>query len=73
MAFAHDTQRASGAAPILHRIATIRAELADRVAKHRLYRETLAELQGLGARDLDDLGLTGVDLRALAREAANAA
>ena len=73
MAFAHDTQRASTAAPILHWIATFRADLAERVAKYRLYRETLAELQTLGARDLDDLGLAGADLRVIARATAYAA
>ena len=37
---------------------------------HRVYRETLAELQALSARELADLGLNASMLRSVALEAA---
>ena len=41
-----------------------------RLARYRLYRQTLAELRGLGNRDLADLGLNRSMLRRVAWQAA---
>ena len=49
--------------------ATIR-ELATGFAKYRLYRRTLAELQGLSGRELADLGLNRTEIRRVAYFAA---
>ncbi len=42
----------------------------QRVAQYRMYRATLNELQHLGDRELDDLGLHRSQLRAVAYDAA---
>ena len=52
------------------RIAHLRDILATRFAQHKAYRETLNELESLSKRELDDLGLSTLNLRAVAREAA---
>lgn len=52
------------------RFASIRAEWADKAAKRKVFRETLAELQSLSNRDLADLGLNASTLRSVAHEAA---
>jgi len=44
--------------------------LRTRRAKHRVYRQTLTELQALSDRELADLGLTRAMLRGLAMDAA---
>ena len=48
--------------------ANILRGLVERFLKYRLYRATLNELQGLSARELDDLGLHRSQLRAVAYE-----
>ena len=70
MAFAHDTQRAQAGASFFQRVADLRADLADRVNKYRLYRSTVAELGQLNERELNDLGLSSSDIAAVARAAA---
>ncbi len=57
MAYAQDTLTLGGS--IVERIKAVRAALADRSAKNRVYRQTLRELDGLSDRDLADLGLPG--------------
>ena len=52
--------------------ARLDAVIADRRAaysKWQLYRQTLAELRSLNARELTDLGLAPGSLKAVAREA----
>ncbi len=70
MAFAHDTQRANQGASLAQRLGFLRADLADRVAKYRLYRATVNELAMLSERELNDLGLSSADIPAVARQAA---
>ena len=43
---------------------------AARHAKHRVYKQTLNELSQLSDRDLTDLGFRRVDLKSIARDAA---
>jgi uncharacterized protein YjiS (DUF1127 family) len=52
------------------RIAEIRKDLMDAWRAHRIYRQTLAELQALSPRELNDLGLNATMLRSIALEAA---
>lgn len=42
----------------------------EMAGKRRVYRQTLNELQGLSARDLDDLGIAPSQLRSVAYAAA---
>ncbi|HVG46749.1 MAG TPA: DUF1127 domain-containing protein [Rubellimicrobium sp.] len=70
MAFAHDTQRAHQGASLAQRFGVLRADLADRVTKYRLYRTTVNELAQLTERELNDLGLSTADIPAVARQAA---
>ena len=44
--------------------------MADRAAKRKVYRTTLAELEVLSTRDLADLGIARSSIRAIAYEAA---
>lgn len=46
------------------------ADLAGRIARYRLYRQTLNELAALNNSDLADLGICRAQIRALAYEAA---
>ncbi len=50
--------------------ATLFDTAAQRYAKHRVYRETYAELAALGDRELNDLGLSRSMIRGLALDAA---
>lgn len=70
MAFAHDTHRAHDSASIWTRLGGLRADLAERVAKYRLYRATVNELSSLSDRELHDLGLGYADIEAVALKAA---
>lgn len=49
---------------------SVMARIADRRARNKIYRETLAELNGLSDRDLNDLGLARSNIRSVAWEAA---
>ncbi len=44
--------------------------LAQTFSRYRAYRQTLNELHDLGDRELDDLGLSRSEFRAIARKAA---
>lgn len=71
MAFANDTHRTHAAgATLWDRLADLRAALGERVARHRLYRQTVEELGALSDRDLADLGLHRALIADVAREAA---
>lgn len=52
------------------RLAEIRADLTEAWRAHRVYRQTLNELQALSDRELADLGLSRSALRSVALEAA---
>jgi uncharacterized protein YjiS (DUF1127 family) len=52
------------------RLAEIRKDLAEAWRAHRVYRQTLRELQALSLRELNDLGLNPSTLRTVALEAA---
>jgi uncharacterized protein YjiS (DUF1127 family) len=57
-------------APLLQRMSGLRAELADKLAKRKLYNSTLRELDALSDRDLNDLGLSRSVIKSIAFEAA---
>jgi len=44
--------------------------MAQRTARYRTYRRTLAELQSLSDRDLTDLGVSRLSIRSIAYKAA---
>ena len=52
------------------RFSTLRANIVARLARHRLYRQTFAELSLLSDRDLTDLGLHRTQIASIASEAA---
>jgi uncharacterized protein YjiS (DUF1127 family) len=52
------------------RFEAMRAELADKFAKRKVYRTTVAELESLSNRDLADLGLSRSMITGIALEAA---
>ena len=54
-----------------NRLSAFVADLRSYLAKRRVYRDTLRELQSLSARELNDLGLNRTMLRGIAWEAAN--
>ena len=64
------SNRTTAALGLGDRIAEIRKDLADAWRAHRIYRQTLRELQGLSLRELNDLGLNPSMLRTIALEAA---
>ncbi|MCX7300573.1 MAG: DUF1127 domain-containing protein [Rhodobacterales bacterium] len=68
MAYATDN-RASGAS-LIQKISEFRAAMNDRVAKYKLYRQTLDELARLDDRDLRDLGISRSMIKGIATEAA---
>lgn len=68
MAYNTDTTFAGFA--LNQRIATLRAEFADRMAKRKVYRTTIAELESLSNRDLSDLGLSRAMIKSIALETA---
>ena len=45
-------------------------ELKDKIARYRMYRETINELSSLSGRELTDLGMSRAQLRSVAYEAA---
>lgn len=64
MAFASDTTRRAPAG------SSIFADIAGRIARYRLYRQTHNELAALNNSDLADLGICRAQIRALAYEVA---
>ena len=67
---AYVSVRTSEGSTIGNRLMALTASLRDRLAKRRLFRRTLRELQGLSARQLADLGLNRSMLRRMAWQAA---
>ena len=67
MAYANDTMAIGG---FLGRIRALRADLADRMARNRLFAQTRNELSQLSDRDLADLGLARCDIVDVAHQAA---
>jgi len=51
-------------------LAGLRSAIANRVDQHRIYSNTLRELESLSNRELNDLGLSRHTLKTIAREAA---
>lgn len=68
MAYATETRTTTAAEGL--RFGAIRAAIADRLAKYKLYRQTLDELAALNDRELADLGLSRGMIRGVAQEAA---
>ncbi len=68
MAYTND-MRVAGL-PLRERFATLRATLADRLAKRAVYRTTQNELSVLSDRDLADLGIARSMIKGIAYEAA---
>jgi uncharacterized protein YjiS (DUF1127 family) len=52
------------------RFSALRAQMADNAAKRKVYRTTLAELQTLSDRDLNDLGIARTMITEIAFQAA---
>lgn len=73
MAYANDTRTVTSELGLGSWFAALRADLADRLARHRLYRITRDELGALSDRDLADLGLHRGMIEDVARDAARAA
>lgn len=55
------------------RLRDIFTDLADRLARRRVMRQTIAELQVLSDRELADLGLRRAEIRRIAYQAAQEA
>ncbi|EPX86569.1 putative small protein [Rubellimicrobium thermophilum DSM 16684] len=70
MAFVTQTSRSIAAGTFGARLAAMWQGLSERVARHRLYRQTLNELSALSDRDLADLGLHRSQIADVAAEAA---
>ncbi|SMY07703.1 DUF1127 domain-containing protein [Flavimaricola marinus] len=68
MAYATDTR--TFGATFGERFSGLRASLADRYAKYKVYRSTMTELDTLSDRELADLGIHRSSIRAIAIEAA---
>lgn len=52
-----------------YRLARFVRAAGPALTRYRLYRRTLAELDGMSARELDDLGIARADIRRIARDA----
>ncbi|SEK62293.1 DUF1127 domain-containing protein [Pacificibacter marinus] len=68
MAYANATQTAEFG--FTARFTAFKNSVAQRMARYRVYRETLVELESLTDRDLNDLGLSRAGIKAVALEAA---
>jgi uncharacterized protein YjiS (DUF1127 family) len=64
------SNRTTAALGLGDRLAEIRKDLVAAWRAHRIYQQTLRELQALSMRELNDLGLNPSMLRAIALEAA---
>lgn len=67
MAYANDVRAVEFNAGFF---ATLRSSIADRVAKYKIYRATINELEVLSNRELSDLGLSRSMIKGVAIEAA---
>jgi len=68
MAYAVSTQATT--VTLVARLAHVLAQVADRMERRRVYKQTVAELSGLSGRELADLGIGRSQIRAIALEAA---
>jgi uncharacterized protein YjiS (DUF1127 family) len=68
MAYANATHTADFG--LAGRFNAVKTSLVERVARYRVYRETLVELEGLSDRDLNDLGLSRAGIKSIALDAA---
>lgn len=64
------TYAAAPGASLAHHVAGLFHATGDRIRQYRDYRRTLSQLSALSASRLDDLGLTGSDLKQVSRRAA---
>ncbi|WP_420858535.1 DUF1127 domain-containing protein [Marivivens marinus] len=71
MAYATDFRAARF--PLMARLSGLRAELAERARKNRVYRDTLNELAVMTDRDLADIGISRSMIKGVALEAAKRA
>lgn len=55
---------------VANKITAMVADLRSNMARRKVYRDTLRELRGLSARDLNDLGLNPTMLKRVAYQAA---
>jgi uncharacterized protein YjiS (DUF1127 family) len=67
---AYNTDTGFGGFALGQRFSALRAELAEKAEKRKVYRTTLTELQSLSNRDLADLGLSRSMIPNIAFEAA---
>lgn len=58
-------------AGLIDRSLNVLKRASVRLARFRVYRQTVAELESLSDRELADLGLARTSIRAVAREAAH--
>jgi uncharacterized protein YjiS (DUF1127 family) len=70
MAFVTQTSRSTAAGTFGARLAATWQGLSERLARHRLYRQTLNELSALSDRELADLGLHRAQIADVAADAA---
>ena len=68
MAYAVSTQATT--VTLVARLAHVLAQVADRMERRRVYKQTVAELSSLSGRELADLGIGRSQIRAIALEAA---
>lgn len=71
MAFATDIIRGANSGSLRDRFTSLRADLGERYATWKVYRDTLNELSSLSDRDLADLGVARSSIRSIAMEAAH--
>lgn len=67
---AYNTDTRSAGITFGQRLSEIRADLADRFARRRVYRTTMSELQMLNDRELNDLGINRSDIKRISLESA---
>ena len=65
---AHVTDIRAPRSVLLDRVAAMLKSLAERHARHGIYRETVTELSALSDRELADIGLNRAQIRSVAKE-----
>ncbi|MEL6840664.1 MAG: DUF1127 domain-containing protein [Pseudomonadota bacterium] len=66
----YNTNTATGTFSFAQRFAALQHDVAEKLAKRKVYRTTLNELRELSDRDLNDLGLSRSMIKGIALEAA---